>query len=275
MNKPGKKRPLKKRIRDWLLLNVGPVLTYYYIQLVGRTSKWIAINNEKNLALLHRGHPYIAALWHNRVLMAPFIFKVEGGKKVVVMVSSSKEGILTARILKLFGLESALGSSTRGGKEAMQQMLSAHADEGFAMTITPDGPLGPNEVVKMGVIALAKETGLPIVSLSYYAKKVTRLKSWDRFVLVWPFNTIAGIGSAERIYVPADADDAQMEQCRIKVEKEMLRLNRFVEDYFAGKVTLEGQSYFYSQVSFFSGKTNWTRPNGEPFTKDDLLKENH
>ena len=254
------------------MLNVVPVLAYYYIQFVGRTSKWIVINNEQNLALLHSGHPYIAALWHNRVLMAPFIFKIEGGKKVVVMVSSSKEGIMTAKILKMFGLDSALGSSTRGGKEAMKQMLSAHSNEGFAMTITPDGPLGPNEVVKMGVIALAKETGLPIVSISYYAKRVIRANSWDRFVIVLPFNTIACIGCSERIYVPADADAEEMERCRIRLENEMKRLNKFVEDYIAGKQTLEGQSYFYSKVSFFTGKPTWTRPNGERFTKDDLPK---
>lgn len=273
MSEPEKRKSLKKRIKRWLLLNLGPPLAYAYIQFVGRTSRWIVINNEKNLAMFHRGEPYIAAIWHNRILLMPFIYKIEGGKNVIAMVSGSTDGIFTSKILKLFGFSCSIGSSTRGGREALEQMLSVHKNEGFAMTITPDGPLGPNEVVKKGVIVLAKETGLPIVSVSYYAKKVKRLKTWDRFVLVLPFNTIAAIGSTKRIYVPKDADEAEMERIRKELEDEMKRLNQFGEDYFAGKITLEGQSYFFSKVSFFSGKPNWTTPDGKKFNKDDLLKK--
>ncbi len=254
------------------MLNLAPVLMWLYTQFVGRTSRWVVINNEQHLRMFHQGQPYIAAVWHNRSLMMPFVYQIEGGKKVIGMVSRSIDGQLMSRILKLFGFECALGSSTRGGKEALEEMLKAQRTEGFALVITPDGPLGPKEVVKPGVIKLAKETGLPIVSISYYAKKVYRFKSWDRFVMVWPFNTIAGIGSNERIYVPADATMEQMEQYRQKLETEMRRMNKFVEDYFAGKVTLEGQSYFYSKIGFFSGITHWTRPDGTRFSKEDLLK---
>jgi len=268
-----KKRKLKKRVLRWLMLNLGPVMTYLYTQFVGRTSKWISINNEKHLRMFIRGEPYIACIWHNRALMLPFITKIEGGKNVVVMVSSSDDGVFTSRVLRLFGFQISLGSSTRGGKEAMEKMVATHQNQGVAMAITPDGPLGPNELVKMGAIAMAKETGLPIVSVSYYAKKVTRIKSWDRFILVWPFNTIAAIGSDLRLQVPPDASDQDMEKYRLQLETEMKRISRFVEDYFEGKTSLEGKSYFFSKVSLLRGIPRWTRPNGQPFTKEDLLKE--
>jgi len=268
-----KKRPLKKRLTIWLLLHLAPPVVWLYANFVGRTSKWIVINNNKHLAMFHKGESYIAAIWHNRSLMMPFIYKTEGGRNVIAMVSSSADGQFTSNVLKRFGFRSALGSSTRGGREAMQEMIAAGKNENYAMTITPDGPLGPNQVVKMGAIALAKETGLPIVSISYYAKKVYRFKSWDRFILVWPFNTIAAIGSELRLYVPADASDADMEKHRRQLEDEMNRIAQFVEDYFAGKTSLEGKSYFFSKVSFFTGTPHWTRPDGSTLTVQDLLRE--
>jgi hypothetical protein len=268
-----KKRSLKKRLSIWLLLHLGPPLVWFYANLVGRTSRWIVINNNKHLAMFHKGESYIAAIWHNRALMMPFIYKTEGGKNVIAMVSSSTDGQFTSSVLKRFGFKCALGSSTRGGKEAMREMIAAAKNQNYAMTITPDGPLGPNQVVKMGAIALAKETGLPIVSVSYYAKKVYRFKSWDRFILVWPFNTIAAIGSELRLHVPADASDEDMEKYRRQLEDEMNRISQFAEDYFAGKASLSGLPYFFSKVSFFTGKPHWTRPDGSTLTVQDLIRE--
>ena len=267
-----KKRPLKKRLIVWLMLNLGPWLTWAYTMLVGRTSKWIVINNENHLIMHHKKEPYIAAIWHNRALLMPFISMTEGGKNVMVMVSSSNDGIFTARVLARFKFKPVLGSSTRGGREALKEMLSTFKDEGWAMAITPDGPLGPNHVLKKGAVVLAKETGLPIVSISYYAKKVKRFASWDKFILVWPFNTIAAIGS-KRIYVPADATDEDLEKYRKLVEDEMNRISKFAEDYFAGKVSLQGQSFFFSKVGFFSGIPAWTRQDGSSLTAQDLLNE--
>jgi len=272
VSEPGKK-PFKKRLKKWLMLNLGPSLTWAYTQFAGRTSRWIIINGENILAMFQKGEPYIAALWHNRALMMPFIFQTHGGKNVVVMVSASEDGIFTQRVLRRFGYSSAVGSSTRGGKEAFQEMIKAYKKQQVAMAITPDGPRGPSELVKPGVVLLAKETGLPIVLVSYYAKKVKRLKSWDRFVIVWPFNTIAAIGSKEHIYVPSNATNEEIESYCKKVEDEMKRISNFVEDYFAGKVTLEGQSYFYSRVSFFWRGSKWSRPDGTVFTAEDMVKE--
>jgi len=260
--KKKKKKSLKKRINRWAFLNLGPVFLYLFSQLIGRTSKWVVIDARKRLDLLHSGNPWICVFWHNRALLAPFIFKIEGGRRVLVMVSRSEDGIFTARALRLFGIEAAFGSSTRGGKEALQDMLKLQKERGIALAITPDGPLGPSEVVKPGVIALAKETGLGIYALSYYAKKVTRLRSWDRFVLVHPFNTIVAI-AGNPVYVPEDATLEQMEEIRQKVQAELSRIQEVVENWFTPQSKEKELSWFYSRVSPITGKPIWTTPTGE------------
>jgi hypothetical protein len=54
----------------------------------------------------------------DRLALEPFIFKIEGGKRALVMVSRSEDGIFTSKVLSLFGIDCAFGSSTLGGREA-------------------------------------------------------------------------------------------------------------------------------------------------------------
>jgi hypothetical protein len=55
---------------------------------------------------------------------------------------------------------------------------------GVDLVVTPDGPKGPAQVAKMGVIQLARASGLPIVPLTFgCSKKNTSragIDSWFR-----------------------------------------------------------------------------------------------
>jgi len=61
----------------------------------------------------------------------------------------------------------------------MQMIRALKAGEDCAMMV--DGPKGPPEVAKDGVIKLAKMAGVPIVPVSWYSTNFTWLKfpSWD------------------------------------------------------------------------------------------------
>ena len=52
--------------------------------------------------------------------------------------------------------------------------------------VTPDGPKGPAQVAKMGVIQLARASGLPIVPLAFGCSKKNTLRagiaSWFRIL---------------------------------------------------------------------------------------------
>jgi len=271
MSSRAKTKSIKKRVLRRLMLTVGPFLGWAITYFIGRTSRWKIINAEKQLAMFHRGDPYIVAFWHSRTLLLPFVFMIEGGKNVIAMVSSSDDGVFTSRILRHFGIRCAPGSSTRGGKQALAEMLKSHKREHTALAITPDGPRGPAEVCKPGAILLSRETGLPIFVLTFHAKKVTRFKSWDRFVLVWPFNEIY-VTCGEAIVAPPDANEAQMESCRQTLENEMRRLTRFTEDLAEGK-DVGAYSYFWSRVSWLTNKTVWTKADGSPFSEKEMLRK--
>ncbi|HAN93250.1 MAG TPA: hypothetical protein DCQ33_14390, partial [Nitrospira sp.] len=62
------------------------------------------------------------------------------------------------------------GSSTRGGAEAFRQLIRL-GRSGGNLVLTPDGPKGPRQVVKVGVVQLARATGLPIIPMAFGCSK--------------------------------------------------------------------------------------------------------
>jgi hypothetical protein len=109
----------------------------------------------------------IIAFWHAHLLL---MLHTKWRGPAVVMISQSKDGEYMARVFDHYGVESARGSSTRGGSAALRGMIR-HARAGKNIVFTPDGPKGPNRVVKDGVVAAAQATGLPIVPIAFAAKK--------------------------------------------------------------------------------------------------------
>ena len=109
----------------------------------------------------------IIAFWHAHLLL---MLHARYQLPAMAMISRSKDGELLARAFDHYGVESARGSSTRGGSSALREMLRA-AREGFTIVFTPDGPKGPPRVLKDGVVYAAQATGLPIVPIAFAAKK--------------------------------------------------------------------------------------------------------
>lgn len=120
------------------------------------------------------GKNVIVAFWHSRQLMAPYAYG--GPVRMRVMVSRHGDGELIAQLLGYFGMAASRGSTTRGGMAALRTLIR-NARQGEDLAVTPDGPRGPVQKVQMGVIELAKLTGLPIVPLTFDAslkKKLNR-----------------------------------------------------------------------------------------------------
>ena len=118
----------------------------------------------KNLTALPQ---YIIALWHAHLLLGPH---AKYRRPISVIISQSKDGEYIARVFDWYGVESARGSSTRGGSMALRGMIR-EAREGKNIAFTPDGPKGPPRIAKDGVVLAARATGLPIVPIAFAAKK--------------------------------------------------------------------------------------------------------
>jgi len=148
--------------------------------------------------------PRIYALWHNRLLVPTALYRRRG---ITVLVSSSRDGEVIARLLERLGYGLARGSSTRGGGEAAVS-LAAVLRDGGAASITPDGPRGPRYVAKDGAAAVAALSGVPVVPIAWAARPCRVLSSWDLLRVPAPFaRCVLRLG--EPLRVPRGGDLAE------------------------------------------------------------------
>ena len=161
-----------------------PPVGYQIIQMLRRTMTWRTEGSEHVNRLFAEEKRVILAFWHAQQLMMPLAIP---GLEAHVLISQHRDGELIRRIVARFGLDAVRGSSTRGGAEAFRQLIRL-GRSGGNLVLTPDGPKGPRQVVKVGVVQLARATGLPIIPMAFGCSK----KNSSR----------AGIGSWSRIPGP-------------------------------------------------------------------------
>lgn len=157
-----------KKVLDKLSLNVAPFLARQIIRMLAATMRITYVNFEWYRKFLGEGRPIILAFWHGRLLMMPYAYP--GKRGLTALVSASRDGELIARTIKGLGVETVRGSSTRGWVTGIKGLLKS-IKNGRDAAITPDGPKGPGMKAQMGVIQIARATGLPIVPITFNALK--------------------------------------------------------------------------------------------------------
>jgi hypothetical protein len=163
------------------------------ILILGKTYRYTELNR-----FPHK--PVIFAFWHRNIIPLLYFHR---NKQIVIMISSSKDGALVAEPARLLGYISVRGSSTRGGSKALREMKKYASKH--ALAITPDGPRGPAQVIKPGLLYLAYTTKLPIVPVNVHISKEWQLKSWDRFRIPKPFARIE-LAYEKPIYISNKAE---------------------------------------------------------------------
>lgn len=199
-----------------------------FIDLLFLTIRIKSKGLEKSDALI-ASKKNIFALWHSRILPFSHVYKGIGS---AILVSASKDGEIIARILEKQGQKTIRGSSRKGGMKALGKLAEAMtADPGRPGTVIPDGPQGPRFEVQKGVILLAQKSGMPITPVTCGIKRSKVFNSWDRFMLPFPFTTCLLI-YGDPLYVSADADEAEIESARKKLQDEMRRITEEADEYF-------------------------------------------
>ena len=173
-------KTLKKRIEQWVKISLLPPVAAVLIRGLGRSMRCETRGHEAVDALYREGRHIVLAFWHSQQLMIPIGYRGRGSH---VLISRHGDGEIIARIIAKFGHEAVRGSSTRGGAGALRALIKL-GRSGRDVVVTPDGPKGPPHVVKLGVIQLAKATGLPIVPLAFACSKKNSLRAgivtWSR-----------------------------------------------------------------------------------------------
>jgi lysophospholipid acyltransferase (LPLAT)-like uncharacterized protein len=194
-------------------------LGYPLIQALGHTLRWRVDGLEHLDAILTSGRQPVMVFWHGRILPATYYFRRRG---IVVITSENFDGEWIAGIIERFGYGTARGSTSRGGRRALVQLvrdLEAGKPAGF----TVDGPRGPARVAQPGAIWLAKATGNPVVPFHLEADRFWTTNSWDRTQIPKPFATVA-IAVGEPLEVSADAGDEGLEAARRDLEARLQAL---------------------------------------------------
>ncbi|MDA0717647.1 MAG: lysophospholipid acyltransferase family protein [Cyanobacteria bacterium] len=159
-----------------------------YAELVFRTSRIRIQAHPDTFQLVREQGAVIYAFWHRHAFFISLLRRFDR-RRVAVLISSHRDGQIVAVAVRLRGMEVVEGSSTRGGLQAYRSLRRA-LQQCQPVCITPDGPKGPAEVVKIGVINLAQQSGCPIVAVSVSCSRSLRLRSWDQSVLPLPLSRL-------------------------------------------------------------------------------------
>ncbi len=164
-------------------------LVHWFVRLLSWSYRFEfqGVENKEAAKKLSPLGAYVYSVWHQNLLAT---ILANTGTAHVCIVSPSKDGELVATTLNLLGHQCARGSSSRGGKKAMDEMIRL-ISEGYPGAITVDGPRGPAKVPKKGVFEIAKATGVPILPVCSWPENFWCFeKSWDQFRLPKPFSKI-------------------------------------------------------------------------------------
>lgn len=162
----------------WAVWLGKPLLT-----LLAWTWRVEEVNTAPWRALVKAKKPYILSSWHGQLLVHIWANRFRG---IAAMISEHGDGEIIARMMVTWGFVPVRGSSTRGGRRALVEMVE-QIRGGRAFAITPDGPRGPAGVLQPGVLIASFKGGAPIITIRSEASRAWRLGNWDRFEIPKPF----------------------------------------------------------------------------------------
>ena len=177
---------------------LGGAAAALVIALLARSVRWKDINLAQHDLDKTDDTPGLFLFWHGRILMSPRVYWTFRGKRrqpPYMLISQHGDGRLIAFAVRLMGIFSVAGSSSRGGMRALLEMLRL-VEAGHDMGFTPDGPRGPRYECKEGVALVAQKSGLPVFPLAYSTERYWQLRSWDGMIIPKPFSRgVAIVGS--------------------------------------------------------------------------------
>lgn len=146
---------------------------------------------------------FIICCWHQNLVSAA-LGPVRG--PYVSMASQSPTADPIVAVCTSFGHTVVRGSSAKpgqnkGGQTAMAEMTEL-LKQGRNGGMAADGPTGPANIAKPGIMLMASETGHAILPIAPMPSRYWQFNSWDKMRLPKPFCTI-DVYYGEPIFVPA------------------------------------------------------------------------
>ena len=207
--------------RDVIARSGGALVT----ALLRTTRHELIAGHEVQETIVHHRLPVIYLLWHGRLLPCSWVYRDFG---FATLISRNRDGDYITGVIEDWGYTVLRGSTSRGAATAQLAILRT-LHEGTAVALTPDGPRGPRQKMKLGPLRAAQKAGVPVVPLSASASSAWFFGRWDRFLVPKPFARIpVALGSP--IELPKDIGPEEMEARAEVIERELNRLTALVDD---------------------------------------------
>jgi hypothetical protein len=225
-------RPLGSPFSVWFHFRLVPFLAAHLVKLLRATLRVERQGLEAVQELVARDQRFILSFWHRRLVMMPLAYpfhrrNAEGKRRGVAILSSdSKDGERSAATWRWFGIHAVRGTAGDKGAQALVKMIQA-VREGWDLGITVDGPKGPRQKAKAGVLAVSRKTGAWIVPVCVAYSRAWTLRTWDAMPVPKPFSRCTvRFGTPYRVE-PDARDDAALSAA---LEGELNAMEQWAED---------------------------------------------
>jgi lysophospholipid acyltransferase (LPLAT)-like uncharacterized protein len=225
-------RPLGSPLQVWLSFRLVPFLAAILMKILTYTLRVRYLAEEPVRDFAASQERFILAFYHRRLVMMPKAYPFRrsspGGEPrgVAILSSDSKDGERSAATWRWFGIHAVRGTAGHSGAQALVKMIRAVKD-GWDLGITVDGPRGPRQQVKPGVLAVSRKTGAWIVPVCVAYEQAWALHTWDRMLVPRPFSAVV-VRYGVPFRVPADSDE---ETYRLRLETELNRMEAWAETF--------------------------------------------
>ena len=220
---------MKKKFKQFLYSYLFPYGGLFFVRLLSATYRLRIVEPENERDILSRGKGLVYASWHQRFF--PGITFFSSRKPIAIMISKSRDGEMAARAVDILGWRPVRGSSSKGGKKALDE-LKALAEKGYRVGHIVDGPQGPFGRVKPGLIRIAQHASLPIVPTITSGENRWIFNSWDRFMVPKPFSRVI-IRFGTPIDVPTELGEQGFADLQRKIEGQMAGLYKDTDAIWA------------------------------------------
>jgi lysophospholipid acyltransferase (LPLAT)-like uncharacterized protein len=205
-------------------------IVWWMSYLLARSLRYRVEGFDKLLQHQATGKGLILAVWHGRTLLPIFYCRNMG---FWAIISLSRDGEMQNRVVSRYGYRTIRGSSGKQGARAFLESVR-RLQEGGVLSITPDGPKGPDREVQIGTVMIAQKSRCPVLPIGASCRPRKLLGSWDSYMLPRPFGR-AAIVFGDLIWPPEDASDEACEQWRVRIESAIREVESRAEALAEGK----------------------------------------
>jgi len=193
-----------------------------YIRFSFRTSKWERLGFEPMDEAVHAGEAVIFVVWHQRLLMAPYMFDMSFGE-ICSLTSASRVGQMAGGLLERFGFKNISMNSRERHVVASREILK-NIKQGVSIGIAADGPRGPARQSSTVPLVWARTSGKRIFTVTFSQKRVISLPTWDDMWLPCPYSKGVFMCREWTADVPRKASDEDIETLRRDLQTHLDRI---------------------------------------------------